>query len=459
MNTTTSSILNFAAILTSSSGGTCFDDATCPILYKCVEGLCKHKEIFPLEPRECFGSILMTLLVGVANAGGMGGSFIAAPILMIIFNYSPAHAIRLVYCVVFGGSLGNFAINFLAKRQSSLKPLIDYDVSLIALPMLLCGTSVGVLMNSVTPPFVVIFGLVAVMGKSVKKLWIKIIKQYREENKPKERTIEVSTEFEIELKEVGDNKARNEDYQAYFMVVHNPRAYHIFQEDRLQIPWRKFKEFFILLTAILGLFLLRGTSSFGSILGIGYCSTGYWACYIFTLLICFIFERRARKSLLEAADLRNNVPLTSASDFTITPASAVDLRNVSLIGGVLAGFLGIGGGTIMNPKMLDMGLSCESAAATSGFFVIFTGFLSMFQTLIYGGLSFTEIVFFCPLAFIGSMAVTVIVRKLVKKYQRPSFIMVCVLMSVLIGVLAIPCFSVYRAIENPAMMTEVQGLC
>lgn len=455
-----STIQNFVTILAASSGAPqCVVNADCPALYHCMEGFCEHKGVFPLEPREFMGSVLMMVFVGIANAAGQGGSFIAAPILMIIFNYDPGHAIRLVYCVVFGGSLGNFLINFLARRDPSPKPLIDYDVSLIALPMLLCGTSVGVMLNNITPPAVTIIGLVYLMTKTFFKLYGKFIRQRARENVPPDGVApDMSIDNEVEMKEWGA-RARSPTFQNYFMVVDNPRIYQLMKEDKLLLPWRKYREIIILIILIVGMFLLKGTSTFKSILGITYCSTEYWILYALTLGVCFLFERRARGLILEDSRFRENSPLSVAGDFTMTPQTALELRNVSLVGGTLAGFLGIGGGTVMNPTMLDMGLSPESAAATSGFFVIFTGFLSMFQTLLYGGLSILEISFFSPIAFFGSLFVSAVVRKLVKKYNRPSIVLFLLLFTLVFGIVAIPSFSIFRAIQSPSVMLESHGLC
>lgn len=438
----------------------CLSDDACPSLYNCIDGMCKHKELFPLAPQEYFGAILMSLLVGVANAGGMGGSFIASPILMIIFNYSPLQAIRLVYCVVFGGSLGNFLINFFNRRDQSSRPVIDYDVALIAMPMLLCGTSIGVLLNGVVPPIITIIGLVYVMAGSLGKLWRRALSQAKAERKAGNKKLpecEASTNVESEMKDMSTTD--RESYADYYMIVENPRMYQIVQEDNLLFPWRKYREIFLLILLIVSVFLLKGTANFKSILGISYCSSSYWFLYLVSLLMCFVFEKRAREILIEDAEVRERAFIESNSEFRVSSDNISKLRNLSLVGGTLAGFLGIGGGTVMNPRMLDMGLSGQSAAATSGFFVIFTGFISMFQTLLMGGLSTSEVLFFSPLAFVGSLGISLIINYLVKLYKKPSIVMFCLVGTVILGCIAIPTFSLYRSFQYPAMMFRISGVC
>ena len=50
----------------------------------------------------------------------------------------------------------------------------------------------------------------------------------------------------------------------------------------------------------------------------------------------------------------------------------------SLMAGVLGGMLGLGGGVILTPIWLNMGLPSQRAAASATFSVIFTSFTSFF---------------------------------------------------------------------------------
>lgn len=55
---------------------------------------------------------------------------------------------------------------------------------------------------------------------------------------------------------------------------------------------------------------------------------------------------------------------------------------ISSVAGVLASLLGIGGGTIKGPLLLELGLHPEVSSATSSFMILFTSSISVFQYLV-----------------------------------------------------------------------------
>ena len=59
---------------------------------------------------------------------------------------------------------------------------------------------------------------------------------------------------------------------------------------------------------------------------------------------------------------------------------------VSACAGVLAGLLGIGGGLVKGPLLLELGMRPQAAAATSGFMVLFTASSTTLQFLLAGAL-------------------------------------------------------------------------
>ena len=49
----------------------------------------------------------------------------------------------------------------------------------------------------------------------------------------------------------------------------------------------------------------------------------------------------------------------------------------SLTAGMLAGMLGIGGGMVINPLLLELGMKASVVASTTGFTILFTSSLSL----------------------------------------------------------------------------------
>ena len=51
---------------------------------------------------------------------------------------------------------------------------------------------------------------------------------------------------------------------------------------------------------------------------------------------------------------------------------------LSVVAGFLGGFVGLGGGAILNPAWMDMGIPVTRASASSNLCVMFTSFIATF---------------------------------------------------------------------------------
>ena len=65
----------------STEGNSCLIDSDCNPPYEiCKQLECAHKNVFPLEGMEFGGIIILSLLLALANAGGIGGGEMIVPI-------------------------------------------------------------------------------------------------------------------------------------------------------------------------------------------------------------------------------------------------------------------------------------------------------------------------------------------------------------------------------------------
>src|SRR5690348_6467455 len=71
----------------------------CPNLYSCIDGACVHKSFFPITWLEIGGIVLIMVVSGVANAGGIGGGTLLSSILIVLFNYNENNSVSLVYAL------------------------------------------------------------------------------------------------------------------------------------------------------------------------------------------------------------------------------------------------------------------------------------------------------------------------------------------------------------------------
>mmetsp|Transcript_1654 Transcript_1654/g.2475 ORF Transcript_1654/g.2475 Transcript_1654/m.2475 type:complete len:134 (+) Transcript_1654:166-567(+) len=132
---------------------------------------------------------------------------------------------------------------------------------------------------------------------------------------------------------------------------------------------------------------------------------------------------------------------------------------MSFLTGILAAFIGIGGGLLLIPLMIDWGLPSMAAAATSGFFVVFTSFISLFLVLISGDVSIGEVGYFFILAFVGSILISGTITHLSIKYNKSSVVMSVLLILIIISAVVLPIFAIIRGVEDKDTLFAAGSVC
>lgn len=133
----------------------CRTDSDCSRLSVCISEECEHKDLFPMSITEYLGVILVILLAGLSNAGGIGGGAIMMPILILLFGFVPHYAIPISQVIIFGGSLIAIVMKLPSRHPTRDKPLIFYDLILLTTSPLLLGISTGVMLNEIFPSWII----------------------------------------------------------------------------------------------------------------------------------------------------------------------------------------------------------------------------------------------------------------------------------------------------------------
>ena len=90
--------------------------------------------------------------------------------------------------------------------------------------------------------------------------------------------------------------------------------------------------------------------------------------------------------------------------------------------GILSGMLGIGGGMIINPKLINYGLDPEISTAISATIVLFTSMSTTTQFFILEAFDFKNMVLIFIFSSIGCIFGNIILNYAMLKYKRKSFI-------------------------------------
>ena len=113
------------------------------------------------------------------------------------------------------------------------------------------------------------------------------------------------------------------------------------------------------------------------------CSRGWWLLLALSAFFPLLLTRAAARQLAAVAAA---APVADSGGPRWTTRNLVLAPMVSACAGVLAGLLGIGGGLVKGPLLLELGMRPQAAAATSGFMVLFTASSTTLQFLLAGAL-------------------------------------------------------------------------
>ena len=101
--------------------------------------------------------VIITVLVGISNSGGLGGGGVAVPCLLLFFDADPKEAIDIAYIYIFFGAIGNSIQNCTKKHPTDQsRSLINFDLALVSLNGVIFGAMVGFFLNKISYDIIII---------------------------------------------------------------------------------------------------------------------------------------------------------------------------------------------------------------------------------------------------------------------------------------------------------------
>ncbi len=169
--------------------------------------------------------------------------------------------------------------------------------------------------------------------------------------------------------------------------------------------------------------IFLGGEGNASIIGVECGSTAYWLLWLslfpFVILLTYLMARRARNRYVRKVQL--GFPFLRG-DVMWTTTSLIIYPFVSFSAGIAAGMIGVGGGTIMAPMLLDLGLLPGTTAATVAYMILFTSSCTTSQFLVHGMLQYDYAGWYAGIGFIATIVGQIVTLKIVNAYGRPSIL-------------------------------------
>ena len=145
--------------------------------------VCVHKGIFPVEPSEIAGLILLPILLSIATVGGVGGGTIMVPVLIGMFGFTTKDAIPISSAIVFWSAFLRFVLvsAYAPHPLRSHATQVDYNVVKTVFPVYLVGSYFGVILSVSLGELILVILMMTVLFVLSVQVLLKAISLFRKE--------------------------------------------------------------------------------------------------------------------------------------------------------------------------------------------------------------------------------------------------------------------------------------
>eukprot|EP00747_Dinoflagellata_sp_TGD_P045729 gnl/TRDRNA2_/TRDRNA2_144007_c1_seq1.p1 gnl/TRDRNA2_/TRDRNA2_144007_c1~~gnl/TRDRNA2_/TRDRNA2_144007_c1_seq1.p1 ORF type:complete len:506 (+),score=69.80 gnl/TRDRNA2_/TRDRNA2_144007_c1_seq1:200-1519(+) len=311
----------------------------------------------------------------MAAAAGTGGGGMFVPLFILLTSMKTETAVPTSQCMILCGSCVNLVL-FIGQRHPLVwdEAKIDYDCVVLLAPMLCLGVTLGVLLHQMSPQWFLLGLLCITLGLALYRTGKKAIKEWKTES--------------------ANAAARNQGPVSPVAVDNSPKENYFRDVPELlgQNAWQ--------IVAIIAIWLLLLVCCFH---GLPICTPQYgffistMATALVVLTVCFVFghpcpclQREKEGQLQFSPVLKTRDELSKADEEMVNWLRARSLLDsvrfpaVAFAAGGLGGLLGIGGGMIMSPVLVEVGMHSEAVQATTAVFVFISSSLATIQFLVLG---------------------------------------------------------------------------
>ncbi|KAG8497097.1 hypothetical protein CXB51_008307 [Gossypium anomalum] len=342
------------------------------------------------------GSVLGFLGAAFGSVGGVGGGGIFVPMLALIIGFDPKSSTAISKCMITGAAAATVCYNIRQRHPTLELPLIDYDLALLFQPMLVLGISIGVGFNVIFADWMITVLLIIVFIAMSTKSFLKGIQTWKRETiKKKEAARHLELNGELTQHEV---TTEGKEGKPKVSLTEN-------------ICWKELGLLVVVWILILALQIAKNYSTT--------CSAEYWVLNFLQIPVTVgvssyeaVFLYKGRRKIASKGDVVANWRVHKL----------VIYCGFGVLAGVLGGMLGLGGGFILGPLFLEMGIPPQVSSATATFAMLFSASMSVVEYYLLKRFPIPYALYFSGVATIAAFVGQHVVGKVIKILGRSSII-------------------------------------
>mmetsp|Transcript_23192 Transcript_23192/g.38215 ORF Transcript_23192/g.38215 Transcript_23192/m.38215 type:complete len:597 (+) Transcript_23192:186-1976(+) len=329
------------------------------------------------------------------------------------------------------------------KRKFYTRPVIDYDMALFLAPMEMAGAVLGVIIQRVFPNWLFLCFAAIVLGFTAYKTFKKFFAAYAKDKAAKEERIELTRRESQKIlesqkklesqKESGDSGEGGDASEAVNDVEENggtkeetveehddPKELEqrrkFLEDDSRQYPFEKISYLVLLWIGLTVITFLKGGKGVDSVIGITCQDAGFYvlvaAQFLWTMGFAAFFGWKNVKNVNQRVAV--NYPFNE-TDVLWDFKKLQFYSFFTFVAGIVAGLIGIGGGMVLGPLMIVMGVNPRVSTATTATMILLTSSSVAVMFVMSGLVPWQYAVYFfcvCLLgAYIGKTRIDAYVKK------------------------------------------------
>ncbi|KAK9273881.1 hypothetical protein L1049_018693 [Liquidambar formosana] len=373
------------------------------------------------------GSIIGFCGAAFGSVGGVGGGGIFVPMLNLIIGFDAKSSTAISKFLHLFGAVskpGSTVYYNLKLRHPTLDmPIIDYDLALLVQPMLMLGISIGVAFNVVFADWMVTVLLIILFIGTSTKAFFKGVETWKKETIMKKeaakRLESNGTGSEVEYQPLpggpsnGPRKETKEFIEPQVSILEN-------------VYWKELGLLVFVWVAFLALQIAKNYTST--------CSTAYWVLNLLQIPVS------VGVSLYEAINLYKGEKVIASKGDAGTNWEVHQLIlycSFGVLAGIVGGLLGLGGGFILGPLFLELGVPPQVSSATATFAMTFSSSMSVIEYYLLKRFPVPYALYFVGVATVAAFIGQHVVRKLIIIMGRASLIIFILAFTIFVSAISL----------------------
>ncbi|KAF3441748.1 hypothetical protein FNV43_RR15663 [Rhamnella rubrinervis] len=357
--------------------------------------------------------VLATIIGFLGSAcgtvGGVGGGGIFVPMLTLIVGFDTKSAAAISKCMIMGASVSSVWYNLSVPHPTKEVPILDYDLALLFQPMLMLGITVGVALSVVFPYWLITVLIIILFLGTSSRSFYRGIEMWKEETilkkeMARQRETFVNSRGELLIDTEYEPLVPREEKSAAQILCFNLR-------------WKRL----LVLLAVWACFLLLQVLKNDSKV----CSIWYWVLFCLQFPVALAVFGYESVKLYKENKKRMNVGNTESVCEASIEWTAMHIAFCALcgiLGGTVGGLLGSGGGFILGPLLLEIGVIPQVASATATFVMAFSSSLSVVEFYLLKRFPIPFALYLTSVSVLAGFWGQFLVRKLITILRRASLI-------------------------------------